>query len=298
MEEFLGRGHYPRGERRRVGWRNGYEPLTVKSEAGPLALSRPKLRATEKAYEFRLPAGLGKTTAELEALATREYVRGLSTRDVAGLYGEVFRGKLSRSAVSRAVAQLEEQFQAWRRRELSHEEIVYLFLDGQYHALRSGTREKERVLTAYGIRADGRPVLLHLATGPRESRDAWLGALHELVERGLGEPLLVLFDGNPGLRKAVREVFPNARRQRCQVHKMRNLLAKLPRLAQSKDRWPDGRRRVRKTRFSVAVYRELMYATLIAASATWRGVRMTPKIQQALDQLRGEPTRKETAAAA
>ena len=78
VEEFLGRGHYQRGSRLRTGWRNGYEPVTVKSEAGPLALCRPKLRGTEEPYGFEVPAGLGRTTKELEALAVRAYVRGLA----------------------------------------------------------------------------------------------------------------------------------------------------------------------------------------------------------------------------
>jgi transposase-like protein len=365
VEEFLGRGHYQRGARLRPGWRNGYESVTVKSEAGPLTLARPKLRGTEEPYAFEVPAGLGRTTKELEALAVRAYVRGLSTRDVEGLYGEVFGGRLSKSAVSRTLASLEDHFQAWRSRDLSQERILYLFLDGQYQALRSGTDEKEGVLTAYGIREDGRPVLLHLATGPRESYDAWLGMLHELVERGLNEPLLVVFDGNPGLKRAVREVFPHARRQRCQVHKMRNILAKLPKLARAqmkrlvqqvflapsyetglkrgkaliarfRGRYLDAmacleadlaeclaflqfpaehHKRIRTTNLIERTFEEsrrrtkvvprfptegsclsLMYATLITASARWRGVRMTAKILRALDQTRATEKNEKVAA--
>src|SRR5712692_10478368 len=75
---------------------------------------------------------------------------------------------------------------------------------------------------------------LHLDLGPRESYDAWLSFLQDLVARGLGDPLLVVMDGAPGLVKAVKRVWPRAYRQRCQVHKMRNILAKLPRLMQAK----------------------------------------------------------------
>ena len=77
-------------------------------------------------------------------------------------------------------------------------------------------------------------MLLHLALGERESYDAWLSFLQDMRQRGLSEPLLVLMDGNPGLRKAVRHVFPHALRQRCLSHKMRNLLAKTPRAMQAK----------------------------------------------------------------
>jgi transposase-like protein len=141
---------------------------------------------------------------------------------------------LSKSTVSRVTQQLNQEFETWRRRDLSDLPVVYLFLDGQYHAARRGTDEKEGVLSAYALLDDGRPVLLHLDLGPRESYDAWLSFLQDLVARGLRDPLLVVMDGAPGLVKAVKRVWPRAYRQRCQVHKMRNILAKLPRLMQAK----------------------------------------------------------------
>jgi transposase-like protein len=163
------------------------------------------------------------------------YVRGLSTRDVGGLFGDAFGGnRLSKSTVSRVTQQLNQDFDTWRRRDLSELPIVYLFLDGQYHAARQGTNEKEGVLSAYALLEDGRPVLLHLDLGPRESYDAWLGFLQDLVARGLRDPLLVVLDGAPGLVKAVKRVWPRAYRQRCLAHKMRNVIAKLPRLMQAK----------------------------------------------------------------
>lgn len=231
VEAFLGRGHYERGTTPR-GWRNGYSAHTLKSEAGPLTLRPPKVRATAAPFRVQLPAGLAQTTPELRALVTRAYVRGLSDRDIAGLYTEVFGGRLSKSAVSRATATLQADFDAWRTRELSGLKVLYLFLDGQFHAARSGTHEKEGILAAYALLEDGQAVLVHLGLGPRESTDAWVAFLHDLTTRGLGAPLLIIMDGSPGLGKAVRQVFPGVRRQRCQVHKMRNILAKLPRLAQ------------------------------------------------------------------
>jgi transposase-like protein len=111
--------------------------------------------------------------------------------------------------------------------------VVYLFLDAIYLAVRQGTDEQEGVLCAYGILESGQKVLLHLALGSRESYDAWLSFLHDLTARGLEAPWLVISDGQPGLRKALREVFPRAFHQRCQVHKMRNILAKLPQAARA-----------------------------------------------------------------
>jgi len=135
---------------------------------------------------------------------------------------------LSRSSVSRITHRLQQDFDAWRKRDLSGFRILYLFLDAVYLPLRQGTREKEGVLCAYGILENGKKVLLHLALGSRESYDAWLCFLHDMTARGLKEPLLVTSDKHKGLKKAVREVFPHAFKQPCLAHKMRNILSKLP----------------------------------------------------------------------
>ena len=232
---FLGREHYRRGERQRVGWRNGYEPKHVQSEAGVLELAVPQLRGTADTFRPAIADRLRTRTADLEGLVRGMYVRGLSTQDVSALYHDTFgASRLSKSTVSRVTQHLNQDFDVWRRRDLSDLAVAYLFLDGQYHAARQGSDEKEGVLSAYALLEDGRPVLLHLDLGPRESYDAWLSFLQDLVTRGLHEPLLIVMDGAPGLVKAVKRIWPRAYRQRCLAHKMRNVVAKLPRLMQSK----------------------------------------------------------------
>jgi transposase-like protein len=144
---------------------------------------------------------------------------------------------LSKSTVSRVTQQLQQDFETWRRRDLSELSIIHVFvdfLDGQYHAVRQGTDEKEGVLSAYALLDDGRPVLLHLDLGPREWYDAWLSFLQDLTARGLKDPLLVVIDGAPGLVKLVKRVWPHAFRQRCPVQRMRNILAKVSRLMRDK----------------------------------------------------------------
>ncbi|PYN93914.1 MAG: IS256 family transposase [Candidatus Rokuibacteriota bacterium] len=230
---FLGRDHYRRGVRARAGWRNGYEPKRVQSEAGVLELAVPQVRATAEPFRPVLAERLGSRTADFDDLVRGMYVRGLSTQDVSALYGETVGSRVSKSTVSRITQRLSQDFEAWRRRDLSELPVVYLFLDGQYHAARQGTDEKEGVLAAYALLEDGRSVLVHLDLGPRESADAWLSFLQDVVARGLREPLLVILDGAPGLLKAVKRIWPRAYRQRCQVHKMRNILAKLPRRMQA-----------------------------------------------------------------
>lgn len=144
----------------------------MKTEAGPLALHPPKVRGTAAPFRARFPEGWTRTTPEWEALATRAFVRGLSDRDLEGLYAEVCGGTFSKSAVSRATARLQADFDHWRTRDLGELKVLYLFLDGQFHAARSRTSEKEGILAAYAILEDGRAVLLHLGLGPRESTDA------------------------------------------------------------------------------------------------------------------------------
>jgi putative transposase len=230
---ILGRGHYERAEGPVTGYRNGYSHHTLKTEAGPLRLRPPKVRDTATPVSLALPDELRRMTPELGTLIRRGYVRGLSTRDVEGLYAEVFGASVSKSTASRATQALQAEFDAWRTRDLSELKVLYLFLDGQAHAVRAESTEKEGVLAAYALCEDGRMLLLHLGLGPRESTDAWLAFLHDLTARGLGMPLLVISDGNPGLTRAAKQVFPGVRRQRCQVHKLRNILAKLPKLAAS-----------------------------------------------------------------
>lgn len=356
VEEFLGRAHYKRKGRRRQGWRNGYETLKVKTAEGLLQVGLPQLRALEEPFCSHLVPVLGNGSDILGKLVSEMYLRGLSTRDVEGMFAEVTGERiLSRSGVSRITAHLQQDFDVWRRRDLSQLRVVYLFLDAIYLALRQGTNEKEGILCAYGILDNGKKVLLHLALGSRESYDCWLSFLHDMKARGLEEPLLVVSDKHKGLKKAVREVFPRAFKQPCLAHKMRNILCKVPRKAQKEIkgmvqqvfyassyedgirlgkeliarfgyRYPsameclgddleecltylrfpmahhkairttnllerlfgEGRRRTKVIpRFpSEGSCLRLVYASLITASRSWHGVRMTPEIWWELEVLK------------
>jgi transposase-like protein len=123
--EFLGRGHYRRGQRLRLGWRNGYEPKGVQTEAGLLELAVPQLRATEERFRPKLPERLGNRSIDLEGLVRGMYVRGLSTEDIQELYKEVLGpSRLSKSTVSRINQQLNGDFETWRKRDLSALNVI------------------------------------------------------------------------------------------------------------------------------------------------------------------------------
>ena len=229
VELFLGRARYERGEEL-VGYRNGYEPRTVKTTSGPLKLERPRLRnASELGFASRI-VGEGVTrTHALEALVLLGFLRGLSVRDVEALLAETFgESVVSKSTVSRICEQTRERYRAWCERRLDKYDLVYCFLDAIYLKLRPDDEPAEGVLCAWGMTLEGRKVLLGLQLGSRESYDDWLDFARDLTGRGLRCPALLVADGAPGLWKAVAEAWPAALGQRCTVHKLRNLLAKLP----------------------------------------------------------------------
>jgi transposase-like protein len=229
VESFLGRKRYRRGNRTREGYRNGSSERTVKTLAGEVTVRKPKVRDTDEAFESGILRAWQRRSDELSALIPGLYLEGLSTRDFRRALG-VFWGEsgLSGSTVSRLNQKLHEEFEAWRRRDLSQEGLVFLYLDGIYAGVRFGTSEKEAVLVAHGIRTDGSRCVLSICFGGRESAASWSEVLHDLESRGLPIPYLVISDGNPGLIKAIREVWPDVPRQRCIVHRTRNILDKMP----------------------------------------------------------------------
>ncbi|HEX7426061.1 MAG TPA: IS256 family transposase [Mycobacterium sp.] len=234
---YLGRDRYERAascDDARAGMRNGYCPTTVKTTAGPVTLQRPKVRdTTERLASQLFGKGVTKTNA-LESLVIAGFVRGLSTRDVEATLVEALgeQAAVSKSTVSRVCEDIKTQFEAWSARRLDEVELDYLFLDGshfKYHANASA----EPVLAAWGIDTDGKPVFVGLDAASSESGDAWEGFLTGLGERGLACPLLVISDGAAGLIGAVERTMGAALRQRCLVHRGRNVLAKVPKSAQA-----------------------------------------------------------------
>lgn len=190
----------------------------------------PQLRAAAEPFTSKLfPRGSKRllTTEPLKALVVGAFVRGLSMRDVESLCEEAGLGQVSRSSASRICRELRERFRAFMARDLSQIHLVTLFLDAIYLPVRpSGA--KEGVLCAWGIAEGGERVLLSVCLGMRESEQDWLALGRDLSARGLPAPLLTVADGAPGLIAAIDQLWPRADRQRCTVHRLRNLLAKLP----------------------------------------------------------------------
>jgi putative transposase len=233
---FLGRPRYAR-EPDAHGRRNGHRPRRIQTAEGQITIQVPQVRdSLTRFVSSVIPDTRAITrTRPLEALVIGAYVRGLSDRDIEDLAREVGLGQLSKSSVSRLCGELRDRYRAFRAWSLAGIRLLALFLDAIYLPVRpEGPREG--VLVAWGFDQDGERVLLDLCLGQRERLEDWLELGRGLTARGLAEPLLVVGDGAPGLVRAITELWPGADRQRCAVHRLRNVLAKLPKQPALHDR--------------------------------------------------------------
>src|SRR5437899_2316499 len=209
VEEALGA---PRSQRAatRSGYRHGVKPRRLVLRGGAVQVAVPRARSVtpaggEREWQSRLVPRYRRATPEVEQAVLGVYLSGGNTRRIrAALSPLLTHAPLSKSAVSRLVARLEESYQSWQKRDLSAEEIVYLYLDAIYLKVRSGGRVVSlAVLVALGVKASGEKQLLTLHTAGAERTTAWEMLLEDLAARKLGRPRLVISDGNPD-RKSTR----------------------------------------------------------------------------------------------
>src|SRR2546421_9370587 len=216
FDSWLGRARYERRpERQRglrnydSGLRNGFRARRVQTGEGELRIEIPQARGAVVPFVSKLfPKWHCKRllrTDPLKALVIGGFVRGLSMRDVESLCEEAGLGKTSRSTVARICAELHERFEAFCRRSLYDVNLVVLFLDAIYLPVRP-SGPKEGVICAWGIDENGHRALVSVRLGAREAKEDW-------VELG-------------------RDLISRADRQHCAVHRLRNLLAKLPKSEQ------------------------------------------------------------------
>jgi len=254
VRDRLGRERYERTDGESAGYRNGYRTGRMKTAEGlsavPTSLrgiglwpmveyAAPQVRDTSEPFVSAVREHLAGRTEALEDLAIELYARGLSTRDIEDTFtDQQGRRLLSRAAVSEITERLWEDYAAFTKRDLAEHRVVYLYVDGIAERLRAG-QPREAVLAAWGIGADGRKVLLHLMAGSKEDTETVRAFFQDMRGRGLGDPLLVVSDGAPGVIRAIEECFPRSARQRCLAHRMRNLAVKVP-----ADLWPEFKARV------------------------------------------------------
>jgi putative transposase len=236
FDAWLGRARYERrpDDQREArsdesGLRNGFRSRTVQTGEGELEIEVPQVRQAAETFASKLFPRTPKLlrTEPLKALVIGAFVRGLSMRDVESLCEQAGLGKLSKSTASRICEELKERFERFRRRDLYDIRLIALFLDATFISVRPNG-PKEGVQVAWGFTEDGERVLLAVSLGMRESFEDWQTLGRDLISRGLGAPMLIVADGAPGLTKAIEQCWPASDRQRCCVHRARNLYAKLP----------------------------------------------------------------------
>jgi putative transposase len=234
FDAWLGRARY---ERRpgAEGMRNGFRARTLQTAEGELSVEIPQVREAAAPFVSRLfPRGTKLLRTEpLKALVIGAFVRGLSMRDVESLWEEAGLGSVSKATAARICTELRDRFEQFKRRDLYEIRLVALFLDATFLSVRP-SGPKEGVLVAWGFTDSGERVLLSVMLGMRESYEDWQALGRDLIARGLGAPMLIVADGAPGLIKAIEHCWPDSDRQHCAVHRVRNLLAKLP--EQQRDR--------------------------------------------------------------
>lgn len=232
----VGAARYARTGTRR-GYRNGTieRPLTGPTGPLPLTVPRATLRQGTEEREWRsaLVPRYARRLPEVNAAVVATYLAGGNQRRIRTALQPLLKAApLSKSTVSRIVATLKDDLQAWEQRALTDLEVTYLYLDALILKVRrDGQVEGVPVLAGVAVLADGQKQLLTLELCSGESFEAWKGCLEALVARGLKAPLLCIIDGNPGLRRAVGALWPTAAVQRCCVHKLRNLERKAPKHA-------------------------------------------------------------------
>ena len=230
--EFLGRakGQRKAGVDTAKGYRNGYgKARKLTTTMGTITVHRPRVRGTEEHFQSKVLPLFAKRTKEVGHLLPELYLHGLATGDfelaLRGLLGEG--SPLSASSIDRLKAKWQLEYEAWKRRDLSGLEVVYLWADGIY--VKAGLeKDKAVLLIVLAALTDGSKVVLACESGYRESKESWSAILRDLKSRGLGLGKLTIADGHLGIWSALAEVHPEGKEQRCWNHKITNVLDAFP----------------------------------------------------------------------
>jgi transposase-like protein len=218
--------------------RHGHGPeRTIQTGIGPVEVERVKIRdraAAEDGERIRFTSAIlplwARRTKSLDTLLPVLYLRGISTGDfkeaLAALLGQNA-PNLSPAVISRLTAEWQGEYERWQKRDLSARRYVYVWADGVFLQARMEDHG-ECMLVLIGATPEGKKELIGFQVGVRESAQSWRELLVEVKSRGLTiAPEIAVGDGALGFWKALDEVFPGTRHQRCWVHKTANVLNKV-----------------------------------------------------------------------
>ena len=220
--------------------RNGrsHHERTVQMGAGSVKIRAPRVddRRPEHTFSSKILPPYMRRSPRLEEAIPVLYLRGLSTGDFSEALEALLGAKVagfSATTITRLLKVWQEEYKSWGKRSLAGKEYVYIWADAVYFNVRL---EEDRLacLVVVGVLPDGRKEVIALEDGYRESTESWASVLRDLKRRGMVAPVLAIGDGNLGFWAAVRDVYPETKKQRCWKHKIANVLDKLPKRLQAK----------------------------------------------------------------
>ena len=215
----------------RRGYRNGSYTRDLITSTGRIEdLKVPRDREGE--FHTQVFQSYNRYEPEVAEALTEMFVSGTSTHKVGKVAEKLMGVAPSASAVSRLNQTLTEQYEVWRERPLlGHYRIIYL--DGIHFTVRHGKEtDATMILTALGVDLEGSREVLAFRASSEESKDGWCALLQDLRTRGVSQVDLLVTDGHEGLLAAVADLFPTTLRQRCLVHKQRNVMSAIPKREQ------------------------------------------------------------------
>jgi len=225
--QAIGAARYERTDERTTH-RNGSRSRLLSTKAGDVELRIPKLRAGSFLPSLLEPRR--RIDRALWAVVMEAYVHGVSTRKVDDLVAALgIDAGISKSEVSRICGELDRVVAAFRERRLDHVRFPYVFLDATYVKAHDGPSVVSKaIVIATGVTERGDREVLGLAVGDSEDGAFWTAFLRSLRSRGLGGVRLVISDAHEGLKGAIATVLLGSAWQRCRVHFLRNILARIP----------------------------------------------------------------------
>lgn len=224
-DEIANAARYERKDDRKA-FRAGHYGRTLTAKAGKLELKVPKLKGA--VFESAVIERYRRRESSVEEALMEMYLAGVSTRRVDDISQLLWGERMPSQTLSDKLKRIYEEIDEWRNRPLESE-YPYVFVDGVWHKRSWGGRvENVSVLVAIGVNAEGRREVIAVSEGMREDAASWEQFFRGMIERGLRGVRLVVGDRCAGLVATVNSMLPEARYQRCMVHFMRNVLAKVP----------------------------------------------------------------------
>lgn len=212
------------------GYRNGHgKSRKFALMNGTIKVRRPRVRATDERFESKVLPLFKRRSKELGEMLPELYLHGLAKGDfelaLRGLLGEG--APLSCASIERLKAKWQQEYEEWKKQDLSSVKVVYQWADGIY--VKAGLeKDKAALLIIIGALSNGKKVFLACESGYRESRESWAAILRDLTARGLKLGRLTIADGHLGIWSALGELHPKGKEQRCWNHKIRNVLDCFP----------------------------------------------------------------------